>query len=102
MDCTTCNGAGAYMIDGETVPCRSCDGAGMDQTAPDWMGAAQRYLARLGAAEYQQFLAQRKRKTERYAPSPYHATLCNLLGKDDEQGYKSVKLEQGYCSALGF
>jgi hypothetical protein len=31
------------------------------------------YLERLGAAEYRSFVAARRRKSERYAPTPYHA-----------------------------
>lgn len=59
------------------------------------------YLDRLGAAEYAQFRARQRRKSERYAPSAYHAELIRLLGADDEAGFKALRALQGYASALG-
>jgi hypothetical protein len=59
------------------------------------------YLERLGAAEYRSFVAARRRKSERYAPTPYHAELVRLLGLRDESAFKSLKATEGYTSALG-
>lgn len=64
--------------------------------------ACARYLERLGAAEYRAFILARRRKSERYTPSPYHAELVRLLGLRDEDGFKALKMSEGYASALGF
>jgi hypothetical protein len=68
--------------------------------------AIQAYLTRLGLAEYQAGMAQhikrgRKAKTYRHNPSQYHRDLVEALGRDDEEAFKALKLEQGYASDLG-
>jgi len=72
----------------------------------NWQQAAQSYLARLGNAEYAERLhAHKKRgrlaKTYRHNPSEYHRALVELLGQNDEAGFKSLKMLQGYASDLG-
>lgn len=64
--------------------------------------ALAQYLERLGQAEYQKWRQAKRKKNERYQPTPYHAELVRLLGKGDEVGFKQLKQEQGYTSALGF
>ena len=71
----------------------------------DWHSGAQRYLARLGAVEYECGIrahrkAGRKATTYRHAPSEYHSALVALLGANDEQGFKALKGEQGYASMV--
>ena len=68
----------------------------------DTYTALRNYLDRLGAAEYQRFRASKPKKNARYQPSDYHRALVDLLGRDDEHGFKTLKAEQGYHSALGF
>jgi hypothetical protein len=63
--------------------------------------ACARYLERLAAAEYKAFVSSRKRKTDRYQPTPYHCTLVRLLGARDEERFKAIKALEGYASALG-
>ena len=73
----------------------------------DWQTSAQKYLARLCAAEYEQQRAAeckgRKcpRKAWRYSPSEYARELVALLGQNDERGFKARKGLEGYNSALG-
>lgn len=71
-----------------------------------WQSAAQDYLARLGAAEYGAGLrlhvkAGRRRSTYRHNPSDYHRQLVADLGRDDENGFKSHKMLEGYASIIG-
>jgi len=71
-----------------------------------WAESAQAYLARLGESEYSAGMrahvkAGRKPKTYRYNPSEYHRELVRLLGADDENGFKYLKMEQGYSSKVG-
>lgn len=65
-----------------------------------WHAAAKQYLERLGYAEWQ---AQKnpKRKKQQYVPSDYHRALIDCLNRDDENGFKALKMLQGYNSALG-
>jgi len=65
--------------------------------------AMKSYLERLGAAEYKVHAAAKKknRKLGKYIPSEYHNRLVELLAKCDEYGFKALKLEQGYASAVG-
>jgi len=63
--------------------------------------ACARYLERLGAAEYKAFGLGRKRGKPQFSPSDYHRALVTLLGARDEEGFKSLKMLQGYNSALG-
>jgi hypothetical protein len=72
----------------------------------DWQTAAQAYLARLGLAEYRAGIAAhtragRRATTYRHNPSEYHRHLVTLLGRNAEEGFKALKLEQGYASAIG-
>jgi hypothetical protein len=72
----------------------------------DWGGAAQAYLARLGRAEWEAFRKGRIVRThsrwpQQFHPSPYHVQLMELLGKNDEEGFKALKMLQGYASAIG-
>lgn len=59
----------------------------------------ERYLSRLGAAEYNQHL--RSGKKGRYTPTEYHRTLIALANADDEIGFKTIKALRGCDSALG-
>lgn len=72
------------------------------RTDLDWQDSAQRYLARLGAAEYDAFRATRRMKSQRFAPSGYHRALVDLLGQNDEEGFKATKAGHGATGALGF
>ncbi len=68
--------------------------------------SAQSYLQRLAAAEYRAGMrahtkAGRTARTYRHVPSQYHANLVELLGQDDEAGFKALKNECGYASKLG-
>jgi hypothetical protein len=74
--------------------------------AESWWGPAQSYLNRLAMAEYKVALAAhlkrgRKKHTYQHNPSDYHRQLVELLGKDDEEGFKALKMLQGYSSVLG-
>jgi hypothetical protein len=62
---------------------------------------ARAYLARLGAAEYGEYLARRQpRKGDRYSPSEYHRELIELLNRGDEEGWKYRKMINHEDSAL--
>lgn len=70
-----------------------------------WQIAAQRYLARLAQIEYQIGIAAHNKagrvsRTYRHSPSQYHRDLIELLGANDERGFKALKGEQGYASAI--
>ena len=72
----------------------------------DWQSSAQNYLARLGQSEYQAGLrahvkAGRRRSTYKHNPSQYHRDLVDRLGRNDEEGFKSLKGLQGYASKVG-
>lgn len=67
----------------------------------EWHIAASQYLARLGRDEYEQQKREAKGKRFRYCPSEYHRTLVALLGRNDENGFKAIKMLQGYASATG-
>jgi len=68
----------------------------------EWHTGAQLYLARLGFSEWTAWRKRRNRKkTDRFSPSEYHRTLVDLLGRNDEKGFKAYKLETGYASELG-
>ena len=72
----------------------------------EWQTGAQEYLARLGAAEYaaqREAHAKKRRspKTLRFSPSQYMCDLVELLGNNDEEGFKALKMLQGYASSVG-
>lgn len=69
-----------------------------------WDVSAREYLARLGAAEYAAFRQTKagKKANARYSPSDYHRDLIELLNRNDESGFKALKMLQGHASALGF
>ncbi len=67
----------------------------------DWHSSVKRYLERLGLAEYQAQKLAAKGKKFRYSPSEYHRELIDLLNKNDEQGFKGLKMLSGFASALG-
>lgn len=76
----------------------------MDDTS--WHTAAKAYLARLGQAEYQNAMAahlkaRRKPSTYRHTPSDYQTSLIDCLNRDDEEGFKALKMLQGYSSKVG-
>lgn len=72
----------------------------------DWQKSAQEYLSRLSMEEYRSAMdshlkAGRKRGTYRHNPSEYHRKLVELLGTNDEEGFKALKGMEGYSSAVG-
>lgn len=69
-------------------------------TTETWK-ALRAYLDRLGLAEYRSQKQRTKRGKFRYSPSAYHRQLVALLGKDDENGFKALKLTEGPYSDLG-
>ena len=78
----------------------------MRDRSTEWQITAQAYLARLGAAEYSAAIAAhvkagRVPRTYRHNPSEYQCQLCALLGRNDEEGFKALKMLQGYASEIG-
>lgn len=73
----------------------------MTQPNLDWHTAAKQYLERLGLAEYRAFLARKRRKRDRFSPSDYHRELIGYLNRNDENGFKTLKMLEGYASVLG-
>lgn len=84
------------------------------ETTPNdegWMRAAQKYLDRLGAAEWAAHVdgmsrQDRMRATSglkrlRYQPSEYHRDMVRLLGLGDREGWVQLKAQRGCDSALG-
>lgn len=69
-----------------------------------WHNPAMKYLQRLGAGEYKSqltsHLKKRAKSTFKYFPSQYHSDLISLLGKNDEEGFKALKMTQGYASII--
>lgn len=66
-----------------------------------WDITARAYLARLGDAEYAEWLMRRSsRKSDRYSPSDYHRELIELLNRGDEEGFKYRKMLSHEDSAL--
>jgi len=72
-------------------------------TNTEWQIAAQEYLARLGMAEWnaQGRPIPSKRSMMRFYPSQYMRDLVDLLGKNDEEGFKARKMLEGYGSKAG-
>jgi hypothetical protein len=67
--------------------------------------ALRSYLGRLGFAEWEQQkrpMGNKRRHGRSFFPSEYHRALIACLDKDDENGFKALKMEQGPFSALGF
>lgn len=70
----------------------------------EWHTAAKQYLERLGRAEWIQQgkpMGGKGRYARRYCPSDYHRQLIECLNRNDEMGFKSLKMETGYASAIG-
>ena len=72
----------------------------------NWQLSAKKYLERLGQSEYEQQLNQhlkrgRRKSTFRYCPTEYHSQLIECLNKDSEEGFKGLKMLQGYASSIG-
>lgn len=67
-----------------------------------WDIGARGYLARLGDAEYAEFLQRRgpRRKREHYSPSDYHRDLIALLNAGREEEFKYLKMMRHDFSAL--
>lgn len=75
-----------------------------------WQSAARRYLERLGKAEWEaqgrpvpnpRTAGVKNARRGRFAPSEYHRQLVELLGRNDEEGFKALKSLEGYASDLG-
>lgn len=69
-------------------------------SASGWQSLVQPYMVRLGAAEYAAQKRAAKGKKFRFSPSEYMRSLILCMDRDDEEGFKSLKLEQGYSSAV--
>jgi len=69
----------------------------------EWHIAAQKYLARLGEAEWkaQGFPVPKRANSRRFCPSQYMLDLIELMGKNDEEGFKARKMLEGYASEIG-
>lgn len=72
----------------------------------EWHSAAKRYLERLGAAEWKSQgepkpRGRYPRRQSGYVPTEYHRSLIEFLNKNDEEGFKALKLQEGYASAVG-
>jgi len=67
----------------------------------EWHIAANAYLRRLGESEYAAQRSRDKRKAFRYSPSAYMRDLIDCLNRNDENGFKSRKMLEGYSSSLG-
>lgn len=65
----------------------------------EWIPTAKRYLERLCFAEWEAHRASKA--CGRYCPSAYVDALIAYVGRNDEEGFKALKLSQGYCNALG-
>lgn len=66
-----------------------------------WDISARAYLARLGDAEYAEFLQRRQpRKRDRYSPSEYHRELIEHLNAGDEETQHSPIFKAHQDSAL--
>jgi hypothetical protein len=71
-------------------------------STPGWTTHCRPYVDRVCAAEYeQQKRASKGRKSFRYSPSDYARQLIEYMDQDDEEGFKSLKMLQGYSSAVG-
>lgn len=75
----------------------------MEPSDTNWHIAAKAYLTRLSAAEY---AAQRKAykgaaKKFRFVPSDYSRDLIAAMDRNDEEGFKSQKMLEGYASRIG-
>ena len=77
-----------------------------DQHRLDWQAPAQFYLQRLAEAEFRAGVSAHKKRglrpsTYRHNPSQYHRDLVELLGRNDEEGFKALKMLSGYASEVG-
>jgi hypothetical protein len=72
-------------------------------TNDEWQTSAQAYLTRLCHGEW---VAQGKpipnkhNRNRRYCPSDYVNRLVKLLGQNDEEGFKALKMLEGYASVI--
>lgn len=66
----------------------------------NWQSLVQPYMTRLGAAEYAAQKRAAKGKKFRFSPSEYMRSLISCMDRDDEEGFKSLKLREGYSSAV--
>ena len=78
----------------------------MASKSTEWQIAAQQYLAKLGAAEYESAIKAHKKagrsvKTYRHNPSQYMCDLVSALGANDEEQFKAIKMLEGYASEIG-
>lgn len=69
----------------------------------DWHTHARRYLDRLGLAEWQSqgSPVPKRAGSARYCPTDYHRNLIDALNRNDEVAFKSMKMLEGYASAVG-
>ena len=75
-----------------------------DDRDTSWQFSANSYLRRLCEAEWRMQkcpVPTKRNRRNRYCPSQYVNDLVALLGRNDEAGFKALKLLQGYASALG-
>jgi hypothetical protein len=75
----------------------------METKSLDWQTAAQAYLERLGAAEWKAQgcpIPSKRSRSKRFRPSQYMEELTRLLGENNEEGFKALKMLEGYASAL--
>ena len=59
----------------------------------EWQTSEQTYLARLGFGEWMAQGMPTGRRGKRYSPSVFHAALVEALGNNDEERFKSLKLD---------
>ena len=76
----------------------------------NWQKHAQAYLVRLAKSEWEsqgrpvpnpRTSGVRGASKGRFAPSQYMRDLIELLGQNDEEGFKALKGLQGYASKVG-
>ena len=71
-----------------------------------WQYAARNYLSKLRTAEYnanmRKHLKTRKASTFKCSPSQYYFDLLEKVNADDEEGFKAIKMLQGYNSELSY
>jgi hypothetical protein len=78
----------------------------MTQDSTEWQTDAIAYIGRLGTAEYMaQRAAHEQRRASpkrfRFSPSQYMLDLIEFTKRNDEEGFKTRKMLEGYLSELG-